>query len=444
MQLQQGQKNVQQLRPQMLSAARILHMDAAELDGYLSALQLENPMLEYCPAEEPQQMPPETPPEQDDGDPMDGERASAPQQGGASYAYLPDRAQVAYGEDLATHLRFQLDRLRPSAPVYLRAVSIVLQLDDAGYLRTPLASLGPSDEQPLWREALFLVQSLDPPGVGARTLSECLCLQLRARGEAGLPCAIAAGFLPEMGKRMYGAIAARLGVSEPQVRAACDVIRSLSPAPGARFAPPEEAGYLVPDLLVRRHGGALFAEFNRSRQPAASLSPFYSRLVRETADPAARQYLLQKQQQAKWTLACIAQREATVLRCANEILKRQRAFFTADGPLAAMTMEDISAALGIHVSTVSRALHGKTIQTPHGVRELGALLPAALGASGGVSADHARRWIAQLIAQEDAAAPLTDQKLSELLTARGIPASRRTVAKYRQALHIPAAVYRRR
>lgn len=441
MQLQQGQKNTQQLRPQMLSAARILHMDAAELGGYLLALQLENPMLEYCPAEDLI----EQPPEPDDGyDRADAGQSGAPHDDGAPYAGVPDRAHAAYGEDLTTHLRFQLDRMRLDARVYRRAVSLILQLDDAGYLRTPLEALGPPEDAPLWREALCIVQSLDPAGVGARDLSECLCLQLHARGETGPACAIAAGFLSEMGKRMYATIATRLDVSEAQTRAACDLIRSLSPAPGARFASPENADYLVPDLLVRRHDGALFAELNRARQPTATLSPFYSRLVRETADPAVRQYLTQKQSQATWTLACIAQREATVLRCANEILKRQRAFFTGDGPLAAMTMEDLSAALGIHVSTVSRALHGKTIQTPHGVRALGTLFPAALDASAGVSADHARRSIAALIAQEDAAAPLSDAKLSELLTARGIPVSRRTVAKYRQALHIPAAIYRRR
>lgn len=442
MHLEQRQRNSQQLRPQMLTAAKILQMDSVSLNDYLFELQLENPMLEYRPSTE--RVEPMKSEKEALKAPADAAEYGAPGGDETPYTRVPDKNHSFYGEDMVTHLVFQLDRQTLDASVRYWAIYLILHLEPSGYLRTPLEALASEESQPLLCQALTVVQSLLPAGVGARDLSECLCLQLSAQGETGLAYTIAAEHLPEVSRRAYAAIALRYGVPEADVRAACETIRTLSPAPCAQFSRQDNAVYLLPDLLVRQDGGALRAEINRQRQPMMTLSPFYRRLAKETADQSVKEYLQKKYAQANWTIQCVAQREKTILRCADEVLRRQQAFFIHGEALQPMTMTDVANTLDIHVSTVSRALRGKTIQTPNGVRDLSDLFSNTLDRSGGLSADHAQRALVKLIAKENTADPLSDAVLSQRLTAKGIPVSRRTVAKYRQALHIPAAVYRRR
>lgn len=440
MQLRQEQKASQQLRPQMLTAMQILQMDTLQLHGYLSSLLLENPTLESkAPAEKPRENRLRA------GEELSGDTAygSWQTQEQNPYENAPDKNRPAYGEDLVSHLTFQLEKRCVDAELRRWAVYVVYNLDETGYLRTAPEELTDEKNMPLLRRAVQLVQQLEPAGVGARDLSECLCLQLTALGETGLPYTIAQNHLREMGKHLYGAIARQQNVSEAEVRAACARIRSLSPTPCSAFCRDTASAYITPDILVSDVSGNLTAEINHAHLPVLAVSAFYSRMEKETEDRAVRQYLTQKISQARWILQCLSQREDTILRCANEILVRQADFFAGSAPLQPMTMNDIACAIGVHVSTVSRALSGKYMQTPYGTWKAGDLFTAALGKTKDVSADRARKAIRALIEQENPKSPLSDQRLSQLLTDRGIPISRRTVAKYRDALQIPTAALRK-
>ena len=404
MQIFQEQKPVQQQRPQMYAAVEILQLDVCQLQSYINTALLENPTLE-C--------------------------------GAAPGVSLLDA--VAYGEDLTTHLQFQAERLSLEPELQRAVLAVIHALDADGYLRADVSALGPAA---LVDAAVQIIQRLDPPGVGARTLSECLCLQLQALGESGLACTIAEHYLEQAGHHAFAAIAASEHVPLAAVQEAYRQIQSLSPYPCAEFSRAQDDGYVVPDVLLQEKDGVLSVAVNRAYTPELSVSSFYRSLVRETDDPEARQYIVKKVSQAEWLISCIRQREETLLRCCQEILKRQLPYFRSGQALAPMTMQDIAQAVGLHTSTVSRALSGKYIQTPQGVRMLRSLFSAKL-AGGEVSGVMAQQAIAVLVQQEDKHAPLSDQVLAERLQAQGIDISRRTVAKYRQLLQIPSAATRR-
>ena len=410
MQIFQEQKPVQQQRPQMYAAVEILQLDVCQLQSYINTALLENPTLE-CGA--------------------------AP--GVSLLDDLSAGGHAAYGEDLTTHLQFQAERLSLEPELQRAVLAVIHALDADGYLRTDVSALGPAA---LVDAAVQIVQRLDPPGVGARTLSECLCLQLQALGESGLACTIAEHYLEQAGHHAFAAIAASEHVPLAAVQEAYRQIQSLSPYPCAEFSRAQDDGYVVPDVLLQEKDGVLSVAVNRAYTPELSVSSFYRSLVRETDDPEARQYIVKKVSQAEWLISCIRQREETLLRCCQEILKRQLPYFRSGQALAPMTMQDIAQAVGLHTSTVSRALSGKYIQTPQGVRLLRSLFSAKL-AGGEVSGVMAQQAIAVLVQQEDKHAPLSDQVLAERLQAQGIDISRRTVAKYRQLLQIPSAATRR-
>ena len=327
------------------------------------------------------------------------------------------------------------ERLSLEPELQHAVLAVIHALDADGYLRTDVSALGPAA---LVDAAVQIVQRLDPPGVGARTLSECLCLQLQALGESGLACTIAEHYLEQAGHHAFAAIAASEHVPLAAVQEAYRQIQSLSPYPCAEFSRAQDDGYVVPDVLLQEKDGVLSVAVNRAYTPELSVSSFYRSLVRETDDPEARQYIVKKVSQAEWLISCIRQREETLLRCCQEILKRQLPYFRSGQALAPMTMQDIAQAVGLHTSTVSRALSGKYIQTPQGVRLLRSLFSAKL-AGGEVSGVMAQQAIAVLVQQEDKHAPLSDQALAERLQVQGIDISRRTVAKYRQLLQIPSA-----
>lgn len=429
MQIFQEQKPVQQQRPQMYAAVEILQLDVCQLQSYINTALLENPTLECGAAPGVSLL----------DDLSAGGHAAAGEDAEHMQPDFADQDAVAYGEDLTTHLQFQAERLSLEPELQRAVLAVIHALDADGYLRTDVSALGPAA---LVDAAVQIIQRLDPPGVGARTLSECLCLQLQALGESGLACTIAEHYLEQAGHHAFAAIAASEHVPLAAVQEAYRQIQSLSPYPCAEFSRAQDDGYVVPDVLLQEKDGVLSVAVNRAYTPELSVSSFYRSLVRETDDPEARQYIVKKVSQAEWLISCIRQREETLLRCCQEILKRQLPYFRSAQALAPMTMQDIAQAVGLHTSTVSRALSGKYIQTPQGVRLLRSLFSAKL-AGGEVSGVMAQQAIAVLVQQEDKHAPLSDQVLAERLQAQGIDISRRTVAKYRQLLQIPSAATRR-
>lgn len=431
------------LSPQLLQSMEILQMNSQELLEYLGRLTEENPLLEQ---EEPASL-------RDAYEEL-RRRASWIDGGvyGATFTHAgnapPERGAADRDlESLAAFLRDQLERRRLPKPLLALTGYIAELVDEDGYLDG--ADLEGLRElkipESLIRQALETVQSLDPAGVGARDLSECLLLQL-ARRENVPPAVmdIAARFLPELGKRRYGAIARELGLSIAEIQAAEQVITSLDPHPGRAFQPAEPAAYIRPDVFIVELDGVLTAVLNEYYLPRISISPYYARLLKESDEKETRDYLRQKMQQAKWLLTSLDRRGGTLRRCAEAVLEAQRPFFAGQTQeLAPMSLLTLSEALDLHPSTISRATRDKYLQCRQGTYPLRYFFNRAVGEEG-LSRQAVKQRLLALVRNEDPRRPLSDQRLCELLAEDGVRVARRTVAKYRMELNLPASSARKR
>ena len=295
-------------------------------------------------------------------------------------------------------------------------------------------------------QALAVVQSLEPAGVGARNLSECLVLQLQRRHEdSGLAIAIARDHLEALSKNRYGLIAKALGVTQEEVYAACEVIRSLNPRPGSGFAARENLTYINPDIFVVNFPDHFEILTNDYFFPSLNVSSYYCRMLKDSEDSEVKEYLMGKVRQAKWVVRSIEQRRSTLLQCAEHILELQEDFFRhGPGHLKPMSLADIAQRVGVHESTVSRTVKDKYIQCASGVYPLSYFFSRGLkGSADAASPDAAKALLKKLIAGEDKKKPFSDQKLCELMSREGCELSRRTVAKYRDELGIPSTTGRK-
>ena len=424
------------LSARMEQSMRILQATTQELEAYLAELVCENPALE---AEEREFFRQETLLRS-----RSARRASGPRD--AEDEPPAPETPVWDRETLTEHLERQLALRRLSAPLHRTCRYLAGLLQSDGYLlREDIEDtirLGVPEE--LCRRAVEVLQSLDPPGVAAEDLRRCLLLQLdRLPRPDPLARALAEGYLEPLGKHRYGEIARKLRVSKEQVMAAEELLRSLEPRPGAPWDEGEEPTYICPDLVIRAEGLQLQLETDERYLPRVAVSDYYTRLWRETEDEETRQYLKRKLAQANWVVSCLERRQETLRRCGEAILELQRGYFTGEETgLRPMTLADVAERMGVHPSTVSRCIRGKYLQSPRGTVPLRRLFSPAVG-SGGASAEAARQEIARLIRAEDGERPFSDGQLCALLQAKGIAVARRTVAKYRESLHIPPASERR-
>lgn len=440
-------KQTQTLSPQMMQAMEILQMGSQELLEYIQETLQENPVLESEERRQPQESTEDALLRRK----LEWLESTDVQNRWYHKEDAQDLSDLAVGstgadpgeESLYYYLRSQI-RFETLPPPLAAAVGCVLEsLSGNGYLDEPASDLAAHagvDEGTVER-AVELVQALEPAGVGARSLSECLSLQLVRRGETGLPLTIAARYLEAMGKDHYNLIAKETGESREQVQEACKVIRSLNPRPGAGFAPREALGYITPDLVVVSFEDHFEILSNDYYFPTLKVSSYYHQLMRSTDESQVKDYLTGKLRQARWVVRSVEQRRSTLMACANCIVERQEAFFRrGPGNLRPMTLSDVAQVLDVHESTVSRAVKDKYLQCAHGVFPLGYFFSRALPAGGGegVSAEQAKITLKALIEGEDRKKPLSDQKLCALLAEQGIEISRRTVAKYRDELGIPS------
>lgn len=354
---------------------------------------------------------------------------------------------------LASHLLGQL-HLLPLSPRDLALASAVVEsLDDDGYLRTPLAEVAdplalvppPQPEELLI--ALRLVQALDPAGVGARGVAECLQLQLRAAPAGpsrGLAEAILARHLQALAAGDLRALARRLGQPLAAVEAACAAIRRLDPHPGWRFSEPA-VQYVTPDIIVRKFRGQWVATLNEAVVPRVKLNRSYVELFQRHREPRHAE-LGAHLQEARWTVRNVEQRFSTILGVARAILKRQQ-HFLAYGAMAMkpLALREIADEIGVHESTVSRVTNNKFMATPCGVFELKYFFSRGLAtASGGECSPTAIRGLIQeIIATETPGQPLSDVEIALQLSRQGLQVARRTVTKYRQLLRIEPVERRR-
>ena len=442
MELSLEMKLQQKLSPQMIQSMEILQMGTQELQEYVERTLMENPTLE---------LEPESAPRERSELLRKLEWLNATDRQNRSYHHeappdLTDTIPDLESENLYDHLRQQID-MRSLSPRLGIAVDCVLTgLDRNGYLdeTTEELALRCGQNIELIVRAEQLIRTLEPAGVAARSLSECLSIQLQRAGHTGLALTIVQNHLEDLAQNHYHIISKKTGASRADIQTACDLIRSLNPRPGSAYAPREAPGYIIPDLLVAEVNGELNIIVGDDFLPVLCVSSYYHSLLIETDDREVRDYLEDKVRQASHLIKSIEQRKSTLLNCAQVIVARQSDFFRGQGHLSPLVLADVANELGIHESTVSRAVKGKYLQCKRGVLPLAHFFSRAVaGNEEGVSSQMVKDAIRSLVDGEDKKHPLSDQKLCDLLAARGISVSRRTIAKYRDELDIPSTQARR-
>jgi len=431
------------LTPQVQQALRLLQMSAMEFAQEMEEALSSNPFLEENPdkaaaiAEEamllPQEQPAGAPPDKERDDDWGGGAEQQP--------------------SLQQHLREQLRLSRIGERDRALAEMVIDSLDDDGYFKATfeeLAALLPEEHEVQPEEfaaALKLVQSLDPVGIGARSLEECLCLQLQALPadtpgrEAAL--AMCGGHLGLLANREWARLQHAIGCSEPALHTARALIRSLDPRPGQQFGAPE-ARYVIPDVIVRKTRERWSAHINPASLPRLRLNRAYADAAggRNGANPSLTRNL----QEARWLLRSIEQRFTTIQRVADAIVARQRGFFEyGEVAMKPLTLKLIAGELGLHESTVCRVTNNKYMATPRGLFEFKHFFSRRLATENGgaASATAVRAVMRELIAAEDPRSPLSDAELARLLAQQGLRVARRTITKYRALMRMPSVDIRR-
>ena len=430
------------LTPQLLQSMEVLQMNSQELLEYLGKLSEENPTLELSDAPDLRSSFAEL-----------RQKASWLDAGtfGATFTHEEGSAMEPGALDreldsLSAFLCDQLERKRLSKPLLALSKYLAEMVDEDGYLaQEDLDGLTEMKiPQAMVDQALDLLQSLEPAGVGARDLSECLVLQL-SRQEKAVPYAmdIAARFLTELSRKHYGPISKALGITVSEIQAAEKAIAALEPHPGRAFQPAEPTVYARPDVFIVELEGELRVMLNEYYLPRISINGYYSDLARESDDPEARTYLKEKLRQTKWLLESLERRGSTLRRCAQAVLDTQRAFFEGrTTELAPMSLSSLAGILELHSSTVSRAVRDKFLQCRQGTYPLRYFFSRSVGLQG-MSRQAVKQRLMLHLKDEDPAHPLSDQTLCKLLEQEGIPLARRTVAKYRSELGIGSSTARR-
>jgi len=440
------------LTPQVQQALKLLQMSAMEFAQEMEQALAANPFLEENP-EAP------APLAREGGSAVDD--VIVPQEPGPSAPLERDHEDWGSLNDsqptLSQHLREQLMISQMGSRDRALAHMIIDSLDEDGYFKLSFEELAalvtPGDDVRAedFAPALRLVQSLDPSGVGARTLDECLLLQLQAlpadqngnsaAREAAMK--IVRGNLPLLANREWARLQHAVGCDEATLRQARALIRSLDPRPGHRFGA-QEARYVVPDVIVKKLRDRWVAIINPASLPRVRLNRAYAEAIQSKG--SSNQSLARHLQEARWLLRSIEQRFATIQRVADAIVARQRGFFEyGEVAMKPLTLKLIAGELGLHESTVCRVTNNKYMATPRGLFEFKHFFSRRLATENGgaASATAVRAVMKELIAAEDPRAPLSDAELARLLAQQGLRVARRTITKYRALMRLPSVDVRR-
>ena len=372
--------------------------------------------------------------------------------------------------DLGDHLRDQLALLELTARQSLIGDEFIGNVNDDGYLAASVHEivLGLNDmarqaaeeagrdmaEDMLYTEAegedmLAIIQTLDPPGVAARDLKECLLLQLREAGlQQSVPYRLVRDCFEELINHRWSEISKRFGISATDVQAAADEIAKLDPKPGLRYSARSD-NYIIPDLVVDKIDGRYHVFLNDANLPRLKLSKAYQDIARDKKkfDGENKEFISSKLNSANWMIQAIEQRRQTMLKVMNYIVERQREFFEKGVQyLKPLTLREVAEVISMHESTVSRVTNEKYVQTPRGVLPLKFFFSSGLATADGedVSARGIKAQLQKLVEDEDPKHPLTDQAIVNILRESGVQIARRTVAKYRDQLGVLPARMRKR
>lgn len=447
------------ITPELKQAITLLQYSSLELQNYIQEELLRNPMLELCDSEAAEEEEPSEEYEEDDFPweeyfrDMDLETSGPVTDPGArDWGNVPAIESYVRGQDtMMEGLLGQLGLVPLSSRQYSIASYLIGNLDHNGYLRGETgelaAAIGASAGET--EEALRIVQNLEPTGIGARNLQECLLLQLSSLEDPPWPAVeIVKQFLSAIADGRYRHIAEKLGCSIKKVQEAVDYIRTLNPKPGSLFGGTAETRYVVPDIYVEKVEDRYVVVINDNLTPHLRISSYYRQMFQnELDDKELSDYVKSNLSKASWLLRCIEQRRLTLYRVAQQIAEIQKPFLEYGiKKLKPLTLKDVARAIGVHESTVSRASANKYMQTPRGLFPLSFFFPSGFAGKEGrnYSSSSVKNYLQELIEREDPRTPLSDQQLTDLLKGKGVTISRRTVAKYREELSIPASFRRRR
>jgi RNA polymerase sigma-54 factor len=456
----------QVLAPQLQQSLLILQAPLLELRNLVQQEMETNPVLEELatdpnaeePAEKPAEIDKDFKEEFDQLAKLDSEWRDYMAQS-SSYSSRSqeeeDKRQfffdsIATQETLQQHLMGQLNQTALDANDRKTAELIIGNIDDNGFLQTTPEEMAMNTGIPQedFETILTLIQSFYPPGVGARDLRECLIIQLKRGGKQNsLEYKIISEHMPDLGKRRFPEIARRMGISVEQVQKCANNIAQLDPRPGQIFAAAPQ-NYVLPDVTVEKINGEYQVILNGEQIPHLRISNTYKDIMAQDGNGSeVKDYIRDKIRSGKFLIKSIHQRQQTISNIAHQIVSRQREFFDKGSAyLKPMTMVQIADVVGVHETTVSRAISGKYMATPQGVFEMKYFFtPGYQTASGeSMSNTSVKEAIMDLVKSEDANSPLSDKEIVEILSERGIPIARRTVAKYRTELNILPSNMRRR
>jgi len=447
------------LTPQLRQAIHLLQLSALELDAELAAAVESNPLLDWVEAEPPTA----TADEPESGGDPDVANQEPPSwsndgeswQRSGSFDSDDDEGdaaeRVAEAESLRDHLLWQLHLTHLSARDRRIGLALIDAIDDDGYLRESpdalLATLRPELEvgHDELQAVLHQLQRFDPPGVGARDLGECLTLQLALLSDdtPGKPLALrmAAGPIERLPKVGIDGLAAELDCASSDVALALQLLRSLDPRPGAQIGSMPADTYVTPDCVIWRQQGTWRVALAAGQRARLTIHRGYEQMIGHAAGSDAS-YLRGHLQEARWLLKNLEARGETLLKVVRCLVRQQSGFLEFGGQaLRPLTLREVAAEVGLHESTVSRAVARKYVRTPRGTLPLRGFFASGIDTDGGGEASSIaiQSMIRRLIDGENPRKPLSDARLAETLKATGVPVARRTVAKYREAMSIPSS-----
>ncbi len=466
------------LTPQLQQSIRLLQLSTQELNQELESILQANPLLErdeknadgsdnvdsFIPASggqeiaNPEGAKPEEPAVQENfaddytdyGSSTRWEDSGAGNDDDNDYSF-----QEAAALTLREHLLSQLKLLPLSERDQMLALLLVDAINDDGYLEQPLEELVellPEEYEVDLLElqtALKHVQNLDPAGIGARNLSECLALQLRAMPDStphlDIAKALVDQHLPLLAARDYAKLRKLLHCDDETLRLVQQLITQLNPRPGSEFSTISSDHFIQHEIIVKKVKGIWVASLNDEVVPKLRINQIYANILKRNRD-SSNQYLMSQMQEAKWMIKNIQQRFSTILRVSQAIVDRQRNFFEhGEVAMRPLVLREIADELELHESTISRVTTRKYMLTPRGVYELKYFFGShvATESGGACSATAIRALIKQMIAEENPRKPLSDNQITDVLSKQGIVVARRTIAKYRESLQLPAASQRK-
>jgi RNA polymerase sigma-54 factor len=453
------------LTPSLQQAIKLLPLTTLELAEVLEQEVMENPLLEEIPSQELSPEEPAAEEAKDEAERLDPLKEIDVEKFFEDYLDDRDHRRTRSSEipelppientlteqpDLYDHLMWQLHMTVSDELVLEIGDTIIQNLDEDGMLRASLeeiANLGPYPAEEV-EKALCVVQALDPAGVAARDVTECLRLQLKNLGLEGSPTDVMVrDFMKQLQGHQYPEIGRQMGLSPEEVSRHLEIIKRLDPKPGLKYSP-DRSTYIIPDVFVVKESEEYKIILNDDGLPKLRISPTYRRMLdgKEAGSEETRNYVKEKLRSALWLLKSVDQRQRTIYKVSESIVRHQRGFLDHGiAHLRPLVLRDVATDIGMHESTVSRVVANKYMHTPRGVYELRFFFHSGITSHMGeaVSSVTIKDKIKKMIEAEDPAHPLSDSRIAELLGHEGLPLARRTVAKYREELRIPPSNLRK-